>query len=225
MEAIVTEGPNTPPSPEGGAPGQQPPPPTPQQPQQPPAPQAPAAQNPTPQAPQAPMAPQASTVGQPADLMTRFFARVIDFVVLFIVNIVLVTTVIIGTLLGASGGGFFGGGGFVANAIGAVVSAAIYLGYFAFLESSRGQTLGKMLLKLKTEGPNGENPTMEQAIKRNIWVAFGVVGIIPILGTFIAFVAQLGAAIYIAVTINNNEATRQGYHDEFAGGTRVVKTA
>ena len=175
--------------------------------------------------PQASPAPQASAAGQPADLMTRFFARLIDFVVLFIVNIVVVTTVILGALLGANGGGFFGGGGFVANAVGAVVSAAIYIGYFAFLESSRGQTLGKMLLKLKTEGPNGELPTMEQAIKRNIWVAFGVAGIIPILGTFLAFVAQLGAAIYIAVTINNNTTTRQGWHDEFAGGTRVIKTA
>lgn len=157
--------------------------------------------------------------------MTRFLAKIIDFVLLFVVNLFIVTFVIVGTLLGASGGGLFGGGGFLANAVGAVVSAAIYLGYFAFLESSRGQTLGKMLLKLKTEGPNGELPTMEQAIKRNAWVALGVLGIIPFLGAFLALIAQLGATIYIAVTINNNEATRQGWHDEFAGGTRVIKTA
>jgi uncharacterized RDD family membrane protein YckC len=172
----------------------------------------------------APQAPQASTAGQPADLMTRFLAKLIDFVLLFFVNFILVVTVIVGTVFGA-GGGIFGGGGIVGNAVGAIVSAAIYLGYFAFMESSRGQTVGKMLLKLKTLGPNGELPTMEEAIKRNAYVALGVVGIIPILGAFLAFFAQLGAAIYIAVTINNNTATRQGWHDEFAGGTRVVKTA
>ena len=35
--------------------------------------------------------------------------------------------------------------------------------------------------------------------------------------------AQLAAAIYIAVTINSSP-TRTGWHDQFAGGTRVVRT-
>lgn len=141
-------------------------------------------------------------------------------ILLFVVNAIIITVVIIGAVFSALGGR---SSGFLAGAIGAVLSAAIYLGYFAFMESNRGQTVGKMLMKLQTQGPDGQKPTMEQALKRNAWVALGVLAIIPFVGGLLGSVAQLGAAIYIAVTINNNTATRQGWHDEFAGGTKVIK--
>ncbi len=83
------------------------------------------------------------------------------------------------------------------------------------MESSRGQTLGKMVMKLKTQGPDGENPPLETAIKRNLWIGLSIV---PIIGGL----AQLAAAIYIAVTINQS-ITNAGWHDTFAGGTRVVE--
>ncbi len=91
------------------------------------------------------------------------------------------------------------------------------------LESSRGQTLGKMVMKVRTLGPSGTNPTTAEAIKRNAWTALGVLGAIPMIG-WVGSLLYLGAVIYIAVTINSNTATRQGWHDTFAGGTRVVKT-
>lgn len=208
----MTEGPNTPPAgdPQGSTPNPGGVPPA-----QPPPPGAGAPPPPAPAAPQAP----AVGVGQPADLQTRIIARLIDMILLFVVNAVIITMVIIGAVFSALGGG----SGFVAGAIGAVLSAAIYLAYFAFMESNRGQTVGKMVMKLKTQGPDGQNPTMEQALKRNAWVALGVLSIIPIVGGFIGTVAQLAASIYIIVTINNNAATRQGWHDEFAGGTKVIK--
>ena len=97
-----------------------------------------------------------------------------------------------------------------------LITAAITIAYFALMESSSGQTLGKMLLGLRTEGPGGGKPTMEQALKRNAWYGLAV---IPFLGGL----AQLAAIIYIAVTISNS-ANKVGWHDTFAGGTRVVKT-
>ncbi len=45
------------------------------------------------------------------------------------------------------------------------------------------------------------------------------VNIVPVVG----WLLSLLAVIYIAVTINNSPA-RVGWHDTFAGGTRVVKT-
>ena len=113
---------------------------------------------------------------------------------------------------GAAFGGGLTTGGFVAG----LVWGAIVIGYFALMESTRGQTVGKMLMKLKTEGPDGENPSLEMAIKRNIWLALSI---IPIIGGL----AQLGAVIYIAVTISQSP-THTGWHDTFAGGTRVIKT-
>ncbi len=165
------------------------------------------------------------SVGQPADLMNRFLARLIDFVLLAIVNGVLVSAIIVGAFMGADAGGFGYGAGtsLAASAVTALLSAAISLCYFAYLESSRGQTVGKMLLKLETRGPGGGRPTMEQALKRNAFVALGVLAVIPVLGWLLSSLAQLAAVIMIAVTINNNTATRRGWHDEFAGGTSVVK--
>ena len=164
-------------------------------------------------------------VGQPADLLNRFLARLIDWVLLAIVNGILVSAIVVGAIMGADAGGFGynAGTSFAASAVTAVLSAAIYLGYFAYMESSRGQTVGKMLLKLETRGPEGGRPTMEQALKRNAFMALGLLAIIPVLGWLLASLAQLVAVIMIAVTINNNTATRKGWHDEFAGGTSVVK--
>jgi uncharacterized RDD family membrane protein YckC len=166
----------------------------------------------------------AAPVGQhPAGLFDRFVARLIDGILVGVVNAVIVTVIVIGVIMGESGGAMMGtGGSFAVSAVAALLSTAISLGYFAYMESSRGQTVGKMVMKLHTIGPNGGNPTMEQAIRRNSWLALGLLGIIPILG-LIAGLAQLVAAIMIAVGINNDPINRQAWHDHFAGETRVIK--
>jgi uncharacterized RDD family membrane protein YckC len=163
-----------------------------------------------------------SGIGLPADLLMRFLARLIDYIVIGIANFIVVTIVVVGAIMGSSAGGFGMGGSFAAGAVYAILSAGIYLGYFALLESRNGQTLGKMLLKLQTQGPNGETPTMEQAIKRNAFTAIGIVGVVPIIGGIVGGLGSLIAGIMIAVTISNSP-TKQGWHDMFAGGTKVIK--
>jgi uncharacterized RDD family membrane protein YckC len=98
----------------------------------------------------------------------------------------------------------------------------IYLGYFAFMESNQGKTLGKMIMKLRVVGASGGNPTMEEAAKRNIWLGLPILGIIPILGGLIAWVGQIAAVIMCAVGINN-DPQRQHWFDKFAGNTQVLK--
>jgi len=170
-----------------------------------------------------PMPPQpaapapASGVGAPADLGTRFLARLIDHILLGIVIFVIIVPLIVASAFTGVGNGLnvFSGFG-VGTFVSAIVTAAITIGYFTLMESNSGQTVGKMLIGLKTVGPDGNKPTVEQAMKRNAWYALGIV---PFLGGL----AQLAATIYIAVTINNS-ATRTGWHDTFAGGTKVIKT-
>ena len=146
----------------------------------------------------------------------RLGARLIDFVLLWIVSLVIIVPLLIGAIFSdVSAGGGFGFGFSVGSFVASIVSAALYVGYFAFLESSRGQTLGKQLLNIRVVGPGGGNPTMEEAVKRNAWLALGV---IPILGGLLT----LGAAIWIMVTISN--AQQNAVHDDFAGGTYVVTT-
>jgi uncharacterized RDD family membrane protein YckC len=105
-----------------------------------------------------------------------------------------------------------------------VITVVITIGYFAFMESNNGATLGKQVLKLRVVGPDGtSNPTMEQAVRRNAFYAIQLAYIVPIVGAIFGGLAMLAAVIMIAVTINNDTVARQGWHDKFAGGTRVLK--
>lgn len=197
---------------------QPPPPPAYQQPSAPPPPQQPAAyQQPYPPPPPY-QQPAMSAAGQPGDLLTRFLARIIDGILVGVVS-----GIILG-FLGIAAWGMGGrGGSWFMSVVGTLVSVALALGYYAFMESTRGQTVGKMLLKLRVQNLEGQNPTLEQALRRNAFLAIQVVSVVPILGGIISGLASLAAVIYIAVTINNDTATRRGWHDQFAGA-RVVKT-
>lgn len=166
--------------------------------------------------------------GQPADLWPRFAARLVDYILLTVVNVLLGGVLVAGMLMNADTAGSLGsvgvnsGTNWAVNAVTSLISAVIALGYFSLMESKRGQTIGKMLLNLETRGPGGGRPTLEQAVKRNAFTAIGVLGIIPFLG-FIAGLLSLAAVIMIAVTISQNTTTRHGWHDDFAGGTTVVR--
>ena len=88
--------------------------------------------------------------------------------------------------------------------------------YFVAMEVTQGRTVGKMLLGLHVRGPAGApKPDFRQSAIRN---AFTLLPIIPFVGGLLGVIA----IIVIAVTIGNSP-TKQGKHDELAGGTQVVK--
>lgn len=159
---------------------------------------------------------------QAAGLGVRFGARFLDGLVFFALSLVVGILIAAVGLVSGGAGSFtaFGGDGYAESAILAVVQTAIWMGYFVFLETSRGQTLGKMVLKLRVVSESGGNPTIEQSVKRNIFLAFGLAAIIPFLG-FIGGLAQLAAVIAIAVTISSDPGNR-GWHDKF-GSTQVLR--
>src|SRR5271157_795494 len=49
-----------------------------------------------------------------------------------------------------------------------LLSFIIFLAYFTYLEGSKGQTIGKMVTKIKVVGEDGEKINMNQAFTRNI---------------------------------------------------------
>lgn len=176
---------------------------------------------PPPPAPGPSGGPPAPGVPRPGELLDRFLARVIDSI---IVGIVMVICQVIFMGIFISGISTSAGEWFLAWLFISVIWAVVAIGYFAFMESSNGATVGKQLLKLKVVGPDGTgNPTMEQAVRRNAFYACYLVFIIPFIGPVIGGLALLAAYIMIAVTINNDAVARQGWHDTFAGGTRVFK--
>jgi len=165
-------------------------------------------------------------VARPADLGPRFVARLIDFVLLGVANSVLVGALVAGVLLGTDtavveGWGLGSGMSWAANAVTTVASTLLVLAYFVLMEHHTGQTVGKMLLKLETRGPTGGRPTLEEALRRNAWTAIGILGVVPFLG-WLSGLLSLAAVITIMVTISRS-TDRHGWHDDFAGGTTVVR--
>jgi uncharacterized RDD family membrane protein YckC len=202
----------TPPPPQnpyGSQPSTPPPPPPNPYASQPPPPADPYAGNP-PAAGQTPYGAEAYPVtpggpapvagAQPGDLLPRFLSRLIDGLILAVVNVVLIAA--------------------LDNVVAGVIGGIIYLGYYAYMESSRGRTLGKQIMKLRVHGASGGNPSMEEALRRNAWAALGIISSIPILG-ILAGLAELVAVIAIAVTISQDPLKR-GWHDKF-GNTSVTK--
>lgn len=143
---------------------------------------------------------------RPGELVDRFLARLVDGVLLAVVYAFV--SIVAGTATGAAS---------------AVFGAVLYLGYFSLMESARGETVGKRVMKLHTLGPDAARPTLEQSARRNIWVAAGILGVIPVVGSTVGGLLELAAVIMIAVGINGDPIHRQGWHDHFAGGTHVVK--
>lgn len=191
------EGANRPPPPQAGTP---PPPPPPSQ--------------GTPSFPgQAGQQPYAPSGNQPqaASYGVRFGARFVDGLVLLIPNL------IVSLVVGGSGAAFTGGASLGRAWIAGVVTTLITFGYFVWLEMNQGATLGKKWLNLRVYGAAGGNPTQDEAVKRNAWTLLALV-------PFIGGLAQLVAAIAIPVT-GSSDPYKRGWHDNFAGGTTVVKTS
>jgi uncharacterized RDD family membrane protein YckC len=212
------QNPQSPHNPQSSGEGSFTPPPAP-----PPNDPGPSSYQPYPSAPAPGYGPPPTGAGQPGELGMRFLARLIDFVLLGIVNFVVVGAIVLRSVMDEDANAFTNADDYGAAAVYSILTTVITWAYFAILESRNGQTIGKMLLKLRTtQGANGAPPSLEQAFKRNAFVAIGLLGIIPFLG-FIAGIATLVAYVMVAVTINSSP-TRQGWHDNFAGGTQVVKT-
>jgi uncharacterized RDD family membrane protein YckC len=138
--------------------------------------------------------------GQPEGLLLRWLARLIDGVIVIVVSWVLA---------------------FVTDNASSILVTGLFTGglsfiYFVAFEISIGSTPGKKLLGLSVRGPGGApKPTAVQSAIRNSWT---LLPIIPFVGGLLGVIA----IIIIAVTINGSP-TKQGKHDELAGGTQVVK--
>ena len=160
---------------------------------------------------------------RPGELLDRFLARLMDHVLIGIVNAIIVSAVIVGAVLGSDGSYYLGyGDSILAGIVSALLSTIISLGYFVFMETQQGRTLGKMVMKLHVEGATGGKPTVQESVKRNIWMALPLLGIVPIVGGLIGSLGQLVAVIMIAVGINSDQQRRQPWTDKFAG-TQVIK--
>jgi uncharacterized RDD family membrane protein YckC len=137
---------------------------------------------------------------QPGGLGLRLLARLIDGIIVGIIGFFL--ALFTDTLSNIWVTGLFSG--------------LLTFVYFLVFEITQGWTPGKKVLGMRVLGPGGApKPSAQQSAIRN---AFTLLAIVPYFGGLLAVIAY----IVIAVTISNSP-TKQGKHDEFAGGTQVVK--
>ncbi len=137
---------------------------------------------------------------QPGGLILRVAARLIDGIIVNVVAFVLAFAI-----------------GSVSNYwVTGLFSGLLMFLYFVAFESTQGWTPGKKVFGLSVHGPGGApKPTAQQSAIRNVWT---LLNIVPFVGGLLTLIA----VIVIAVTINSSP-TKQGKHDELAGGTQVVK--
>ncbi|MDM7934481.1 MAG: RDD family protein [Methanothrix sp.] len=82
----------------------------------------------------------------------------------------LIGTVVLGIVINLLGGLFGPGWGEMGAAPWwwGLVSFILYIGYYTYLEGSRGQTIGKMAMKIRVVREDGSPIDMTQAFTRNI---------------------------------------------------------
>ncbi|MGW5754128.1 RDD family protein [Nocardia rhamnosiphila] len=89
--------------------------------------------------------------------------------------------------------------------------------YFVLFEVSSGSTPGKKLIGLHVNGSGrAPKPSLKDSAVRN---AYMLLNLIPWVGGLLWFIS----AIAIAFTISSSP-TKQGWHDNAAGGTQVIDT-
>jgi len=138
----------------------------------------------------------------PGGLLVRFLARLIDGVLVSIVGSIGIVSILSPRHLSDI-------------LVTGLFTGVLMFAYFVAFEAGVGWTPGKKLLGLAVRGPGGRpKPDVAQAAIRNAWTLFPVV---PFVGGLAAFIA----IVVIAVTVSSSP-TKQGKHDELAGGTEVV---
>ncbi len=157
--------------------------------------------DPDPNSPQFGYPPPSTPGRRPGGLGERFVARLIDGIIVNIVAFVLSLFMLDKDYWVLVTGLF---------------SGVLMFGYFVLFEVTQGSSPGKKLLGLEVRGPGGAaKPDAKQSAIRN---AFTLLAVVPYFGGLLAFIAY----VVIAATISSSP-TKQGKHDELAGGTQVLK--
>ena len=141
----------------------------------------------------------------------RLVARIIDIAIIVFVVVVLTIAGVAGLVLGAESGedalaftAFFVGFG------GLAFFSILFLLYEPTLIALRGQTLGKMAMRIMVvRAEDGEVPGWGKAIGR--WILPGLLSLIPVVGGLLALL------VYLSLLWDDR---RQGWHDKM--GTTVV---
>jgi len=144
--------------------------------------------------------PSGVPIAQPGGLGLRLIARIIDGILVGVVGSIVLFALHMQSSILVTG----------------LFTGVLMFAYFVAFEVTQGWTPGKKLLGLSVRGPGGPpRPDLQQSAIRNV---FTLLPVIPFIGGLLGVIA----IIVIAVTVSGSP-TKQGKHDELAGGTQVLK--
>ena len=156
-----------------------------------------------------------------ASRWARFFAWVIDIIVITIITFILLAV----GLVDAEDVNDV-------TTMDGIINAVVALAYFVVLTVAFGATLGKMALGMRVVGADGEKASVGAVLVREIIIRWGVViaafvlafvlgGALGDAGRIIAGLTSVLVGLIIVLRILVDDR-RQGWHDKI-GGTFVVK--
>ncbi|HEX8916037.1 MAG TPA: RDD family protein [Humisphaera sp.] len=111
--------------------------------------------------------------------------------------------------------------GIALGRVGAVLAALLYIGYPA-LEILKGQSVGKMILKLNVTAASGQPATRDQMVRRSMlrWgplAAAGVLSLVSVVLPFVAFLAMpllvVANVVLLVMSLKTFQATNQALWD------------
>ncbi|MBX7161813.1 MAG: RDD family protein, partial [Acidimicrobiia bacterium] len=150
--------------------------------------------------------PYGAPQGDPTDIGPKRIAQgVIDVVILGIIFYILyfiLLSVLCSGLFCGFGFGFFDTWTLIAG----VVSLGLAFVNYGYLQSSKGQSIGMMIMGLKVVGPDGQSPpTMGQALTRN--VPF-LAAAFPLF--FISWLGSIFLIVELVILLTNDQHRRLG---------------
>lgn len=159
----------------------------------------------------------------PAGVGRRLGARLIDQAVLVGLTFV-VGALIAGPLIGDVGVRYPDGS--VEYFTGPLIVAgllhlATVFAYVVVLETTRGQTFGKMIVRLQVLDRDGGRPRVSQSLRRNAFYLAYAWGMLPMDSTLPILLTLLALGAAVLLTITRDRPEHRGWHDRLAG-TRVV---
>lgn len=140
--------------------------------------------------PGAAMAANDTPAGKLAEPVKRIVARLIDGVIWAVVSIIM--SIIFGAGLTSTDGGF--GAALAASVVGSLIVVAYEVGMIG----SQGATLGKMALSIKVVNEDGSPADYMTGLRRMyLYIAFIIIGLIPILGGLAFFVVAIAGLVML----------------------------
>ncbi|MDQ3932825.1 MAG: RDD family protein [Actinomycetota bacterium] len=166
--------------------------------------------------------PQGSAAGQIADVGRRVSADLVDFLILAILGAavgVVLDQIGLDAIVAPRVQGEFAPRFGLSAVPATLVTLTVHLGYWTLLEGRGGQSVGKLVLRIRAVREDASSLDYMTALKRHvIFYLPQVLGWVPSLVVLVlAGTTQVVLMLAGLVTYMIDEPLRQGFHDKFAG--------